>query len=186
MSSSHKDTVNAETMRILREHGLDIDVILASPDEILSGLTGIAVDTHVHRICNQLGWTGHGAKTSTPEQTRRAIESWMPREIWHEVNVLLVGLGQEVQTEKRKLLAKALGCTRPHDAIELLGTLGIDVRRVTAAAAKDGIVLEGIPDDVDFASPEKVEVVHDFGASLAPHANNHIMDLADRPNLGRV
>ena len=42
---------------------------------------GISVDTHVHRIANQLGWAGEGG-TKTPEQTRKKIEEWMPEEIW--------------------------------------------------------------------------------------------------------
>lgn len=53
---------------------------------------GIGVDVHVHRITNLWGWH----RTSTPEQTRGALEAWLPRERWHEINGLLVGLGQTV------------------------------------------------------------------------------------------
>ncbi|EAW11743.1 endonuclease III domain-containing protein [Aspergillus clavatus NRRL 1] len=53
---------------------------------------GIGVDVHVHRITNLWGWH----KTKTPEETRMALESWLPREKWHEINKLLVGLGQTV------------------------------------------------------------------------------------------
>lgn len=53
---------------------------------------GIGVDVHVHRITNLWGWH----KTKTPEETRLALESWLPREKWHEINKLLVGLGQTV------------------------------------------------------------------------------------------
>ena len=52
------------------------------------------VDTHVHRISNRLGWTGEGG-TKTPEATRKALEDWLPREKWLEVNWLLVGFGQQ-------------------------------------------------------------------------------------------
>ena len=38
---------------------------------------GIGVDTHVHRISNRLGWTK--VPTKTPEQTRKALEDWLPR-----------------------------------------------------------------------------------------------------------
>ena len=48
--------------------------------------TGIGVDTHVHRICNRLGWTG---SAKTPEETRRALEDWLPRDKWTEINWLL-------------------------------------------------------------------------------------------------
>jgi endonuclease-3 len=48
----------------------------------------------VHRISNRLGWTGKGG-TKTPEQTRVALESWLPQEKWTEINWLLVGFGQQ-------------------------------------------------------------------------------------------
>ncbi len=35
-------------------------------------------------------------QTSTPEQTRKSLESWLPHELWHEINHLLVGFGQTV------------------------------------------------------------------------------------------
>lgn len=55
-------------------------------------VTGIGVDTHVHRISNRLGWVN----TKTPEQTRKALEDWLPYELWSEVNHLLVGFGQQI------------------------------------------------------------------------------------------
>lgn len=48
------------------------------------------MDTHVHRISNRLGWV----KTKTPEQTRLALEDWLPKDKWQEVNHMLVGYGQ--------------------------------------------------------------------------------------------
>jgi endonuclease-3 len=53
---------------------------------------GIGVDTHVHRITNLWGWH----KTKTPEETRAKLEAWLPKENWHEINTLVVGLGQTV------------------------------------------------------------------------------------------
>jgi endonuclease III len=53
---------------------------------------GIGVDVHVHRITNLWGWQ----TTKTPEETRLALQAWLPRELWHEINWLLVGLGQTV------------------------------------------------------------------------------------------
>lgn len=58
-----------------------------------STFISLGVDTHVHRISNRLGWTGR--KTKTPEETRLALESWMPKEIWSETNLLMVGFGQQ-------------------------------------------------------------------------------------------
>ncbi|ROW15937.1 hypothetical protein VPNG_02486 [Cytospora leucostoma] len=53
---------------------------------------GIGVDVHVHRITNLWGWH----KTKTPEETRLALQSWLPKDKWREINWLLVGLGQTV------------------------------------------------------------------------------------------
>lgn len=53
---------------------------------------GIGVDVHVHRITNLWGWH----KTKNPEETRMALQSWLPKEKWHEINWLLVGLGQTI------------------------------------------------------------------------------------------
>ncbi|KAK4698168.1 endonuclease III, partial [Lecanoromycetidae sp. Uapishka_2] len=55
---------------------------------------GIGVDVHVHRITNLWGW--HGKPTKGPEETRAALESWLPKEKWHEINHLLVGFGQTI------------------------------------------------------------------------------------------
>nr|XP_012598992.1 endonuclease III-like protein 1 isoform X4 [Microcebus murinus] len=54
---------------------------------------GLAVDTHVHRITNRLRWTKK--PTKSPEETRVALEEWLPRELWSEINGLLVGFGQQ-------------------------------------------------------------------------------------------
>jgi endonuclease-3 len=53
---------------------------------------GIGVDVHVHRITNLWGWH----KTKQPEETRAVLESWLPRDRWHDVNNLLVGFGQTI------------------------------------------------------------------------------------------
>ncbi len=39
-------------------------------------VTGIAVDTHVHRISHRLGWMKK--QTPSPEATRLALEKWLP------------------------------------------------------------------------------------------------------------
>ncbi|XP_041839533.1 endonuclease III-like protein 1 [Melanotaenia boesemani] len=57
-------------------------------------VSGIGVDTHVHRISNRLGWLRKPSKN--PEETRKALEEWLPRELWSEINWLLVGFGQQV------------------------------------------------------------------------------------------
>ncbi|KAG8469081.1 hypothetical protein KFE25_007599 [Diacronema lutheri] len=140
--------IKAATQIIVEQHGgvppATMDGLLALPGvgpkmaliqlNVVHGLcVGISVDTHVHRIANQLRWTGDEG-TSMPEKTREALESWMPQDQWPCVNVVLVGLGQEVQTEKAKLLRKCLACSDPPRALELLATLGVNVERERAKA----------------------------------------------------
>ena len=55
---------------------------------------GIGVDVHVDRITNLWGW--HQPKTKNPEETRKSLEAWLPRDKWHEINHLLVGFGQTI------------------------------------------------------------------------------------------
>ncbi|KRX89620.1 G patch domain-containing protein 1 -like protein [Trichinella pseudospiralis] len=55
---------------------------------------GIAVDTHVHRISNRLGWLP--SPTKQPEQTRKGLENWLPKSHWPQINKLLVGFGQTI------------------------------------------------------------------------------------------
>lgn len=52
----------------------------------------IAVDTHVHRISNRLGWV----KTKTPEETEDELKRIIPKESWARVNNLFVSHGQTI------------------------------------------------------------------------------------------
>lgn len=72
-------------------------------------VVGIGVDVHVHRIANRLNWTSK--PTNTPEQTQLELESWMPREMWREVNLLLVGFGQQICTPIKPNCSECLNST---------------------------------------------------------------------------
>jgi len=87
--------------------------------------SGIGVDTHMHRIFNVLNWV----KSKTPEQTREQLEGWLPKERWSEVNMLWVGFGQESQQQKEKILNKALACSKPIEALDLLKKVGVDLKK---------------------------------------------------------
>ena len=54
------------------------------------GKPGICVDTHVHRICNRLGYVS----TKTPKDTEMSLRAKLPAEYWIEINDLLVAFGQ--------------------------------------------------------------------------------------------
>lgn len=55
-------------------------------------IPAIAVDIHVHRISNRLGW----ARTKTPEETEKALEKIICRRYWNKINQLFVDHGQRV------------------------------------------------------------------------------------------
>lgn len=56
------------------------------------GIPAIAVDTHVHRISNRLGWV----ETRTPEETEKALIDFLPRAHWLEVNDVMVRFGKSI------------------------------------------------------------------------------------------
>lgn len=55
---------------------------------------GIAVDTHVHRVSNRLGFV----KTKKPEETEMALRKILPKNYWIEFNDLIVSFGQNICT----------------------------------------------------------------------------------------
>lgn len=69
-----------------------------------NNIVGIGVDVHVHRISNRLNWVD----TKTPEKTQDELESWLPRNYWQEVNLMLVGFGQTVCTPKNPKCGECL------------------------------------------------------------------------------
>ena len=52
----------------------------------------IAVDTHVHRIPNRLGWI----KTKKPEQTEEELKKILPKKYWQDFNDIIVTFGQNI------------------------------------------------------------------------------------------
>lgn len=56
------------------------------------GKNAIAVDTHVHRITNRLGWI----KTKSPLETEETLKKIVPRYKWRIVNRVFVRLGQTI------------------------------------------------------------------------------------------
>ena len=64
----------------------------------------IAVDTHVHRLSNVLGFV----KTKTPEQTERELKKMVPKKYWIDVNYIFVRWGQDVPGRDKQRLLKSL------------------------------------------------------------------------------
>lgn len=61
----------------------------------------IAVDTHVHRVTNRLGWV----KTRTPEKTEQALLGLVPRRWYKTVNRVFVKHGRYVCISKPRCWA---------------------------------------------------------------------------------
>ena len=61
------------------------------------GQAAIAVDVHVHRIANRIGWV----RTKTPEQTEMRLMELLPKRRWRGLNELLVAHGQLVCVPRR-------------------------------------------------------------------------------------
>ncbi len=58
----------------------------------------IAVDIHVHRISNRLGWV----KTKNPLQTEKELYKVIPKHLWKDINLYLVAFGQVICSHKPK------------------------------------------------------------------------------------
>lgn len=65
-------------------------------------LSGIGVDTHVHRISNKLGWVN----TKTPNETEEQLQRLFPKKYWTDINIDLVGFGQILCNAKKPLCAQ--------------------------------------------------------------------------------
>jgi len=61
------------------------------------GIPAIAVDTHVHRITNLIGWV----KTKTPQETEYALLATVPEEHWTELNKLFVSIGRQFRSHRK-------------------------------------------------------------------------------------
>ncbi len=59
----------------------------------------IAVDTHVHRISNIIGW----AKSKSPEETEKQLMQKLPKKYWKDINVYFVSVGRQFRSMKRLL-----------------------------------------------------------------------------------
>ena len=56
----------------------------------------IAVDTHVHKISNMLGWV----KTKTPKETEEKLAELVPQDYWPDLNRLFVSIGRQHTTKE--------------------------------------------------------------------------------------
>ena len=57
----------------------------------------IAVDTHVHRISNLLGWV----KTKNPIDTEKELVKSVPKKYWKDLNRLFVSIGRQYKSTRK-------------------------------------------------------------------------------------
>jgi len=57
----------------------------------------IAVDTHVHRITNLLGWVN----TKSPQETEDKLYAFIEQHYWSKINKLFVSIGRQYGTGKK-------------------------------------------------------------------------------------
>lgn len=117
---------------------------------------GIGVDLHVHRISNRLKW----CKTKEPEDTRKALEGWLPREYWSDINRLLVGFGQQYCTARNPRCAECLA--RPWCST------GRGISRSTSSATSSSSSATGAASSPSPSSPMKPIVRRVAGSPLKP------------------
>lgn len=60
------------------------------------GIPAIAVDTHLHKIANLLGWVD----TTTPEKTEIVLMEIIPEDYWPEMNKLFVSIGRQYKSKR--------------------------------------------------------------------------------------
>jgi endonuclease III len=56
----------------------------------------IAVDTHVHKISNLLGWV----ETKSPKETEEKLTKIIPEKYWSEINRLFVSIGRQYYSKR--------------------------------------------------------------------------------------
>jgi endonuclease III len=61
------------------------------------GIPAIAVDIHVHRISNLMGWV----ESKTPEETEKQLTALVPVTYWKDINRLLVSIGRQFYSHKK-------------------------------------------------------------------------------------
>lgn len=61
------------------------------------GIPAICVDTHVHRISNRIGLV----VTSSPDETEIALREIAPKELWCDINAIMIRFGQRICLPRR-------------------------------------------------------------------------------------
>jgi endonuclease-3 len=121
---------------------------------------GIGVDVHVHRITNLWKWQN----TKTPEETRAALQSWLPKDKWHEINWLLVGFGQTICLPVGR---KCTSCTLGLNGL-CPSAVGVKKGKQSAIVPEKRVKVEhhetNLSRESDDSVKREVEDMEDFGS----------------------
>ena len=78
---------------IIKFPGIGRKIGLLYLKECCENVSGIAVDTHIHKIANRLKWVNN---TKDPNKTSIELEKIVDVKFWNNINGVLVGFGQEI------------------------------------------------------------------------------------------
>ena len=93
LREKYNDNPPENFKEILNLPGIGRKMGLLYMKECLNKIEGIAVDTHIHKIANRLGWVNN---TKNPEKTEFELEKIVEKKYWNDINLILVGFGQEI------------------------------------------------------------------------------------------
>ncbi|XP_053993672.1 endonuclease III-like protein 1 isoform X2 [Hylaeus volcanicus] len=91
LNNSYDGDVPQTYVELCKLPGIGPKMALIALHSAWNRVEGIAVDVHVHRISNRLGWI----QTKTPEQSCLALTRMIPRHLYAQFNTVLVGFGQQ-------------------------------------------------------------------------------------------
>jgi len=84
--------VPLSSSEIIKFQGIGEVSALMLEQYVFNNVTGIAVDSHILRVSQKLGWTD----SLVAKGARKDLESWVPREKWGSLYGNFLGYGQGV------------------------------------------------------------------------------------------
>ena len=93
LRDEYNDDAPETLEEIIKFPGIGRKIGLLYLKECCEKVTGIAVDTHIHKIANRLKWVNN---TKDPNKTSFELEKIVDKKYWNNINGVLVGFGQEI------------------------------------------------------------------------------------------
>jgi endonuclease-3 len=93
LRDEYNDDAPETLEEIIKFPGIGRKIGLLYLKECCEKVTGIAVDTHIHKIANRLKWVNN---TKESDKTSMELEKIVDKKYWKTINGILVGFGQEI------------------------------------------------------------------------------------------